>query len=196
MSYHQRQLGVVPSPQDYRDYKLTRVTAVKQAFPAEYTYPYLVPEPYDQGDVGACVAYALKAIKRCRSTKAPDVFQVFCRLYLWERGPDDFRERYDPAGRLEHSLLKQGDCHEEQFPGIYPYPICASKITPEMNQDALPRESKPIPPYILWKRPKPPLWSLVLYVLLFLSTELLPGRKPALPNKDTEKLFGFHMQPL
>ena len=48
MSYRQRQLGVIPSPQDYRDYKLNRVTAVKRAFPEEYTFPYLVPAPYDQ----------------------------------------------------------------------------------------------------------------------------------------------------
>ena len=39
MSYRQRQLGVIPSPQDYRDYKLNRVTAVKRAFPEDILSP-------------------------------------------------------------------------------------------------------------------------------------------------------------
>ena len=35
-------IRLVPSPQDYRDYKITRVKPVKRSFPAEYTYPYLI----------------------------------------------------------------------------------------------------------------------------------------------------------
>ena len=82
MSYRQRQLGVIPSPQDYRDYKLNRVTAVKRAFPEEYTFPYLVPAPYDQGDVAACVAYTLKAIKEMQEYKERQKFTSF-RLLIF-----------------------------------------------------------------------------------------------------------------
>lgn len=195
MSYHQRQLGVVPSPQDYRDYKLTRVTAVKKAFPAEYTYPYLVPEPYDQGDVGACVAFALKAIKEMQEYKERQRFTKFSAAYIYgARGPEDYKgEGMIPREALS-ILLKRGDCREDEFPGIYPYPICAQKITPEMNKNALPQRIKTYTAIHTVEEAKTALMELGPICIGFSVYEsFYKGGNLPLPNKDTEKLYGFHM---
>ena len=82
MSYRERQLGVIPSPQDYRDYKLNRVTLVKRTFPDQYTYPYLITQPYDQKYWCLC-PFSLKAIKEMQEYKEAKNSLNFRCLYLW-----------------------------------------------------------------------------------------------------------------
>lgn len=195
MSYRQRQLGVVPSPQDYRDYKLTRVTAVKRAFPEEYTYPYLVPKPYDQGDTAACVAYALKALKEMQEYQERQKFNRFSAAYIYgARGPGDYKgEGLIPREAL-NTLLKRGDCREEIFPGIYPYPICAGRITPKMDKDALPQRIKTYTAIHTVEEAKTALTELGPFCIgLSVYESFYQGGNLPLPNKATEKLNGFHM---
>jgi len=195
MSYRQRQLGLIPSPQDYRDYKLNRVTAVKRAFPEEYTFPYLVPAPYDQGEVAACVAYTLKAIKEMQEYRERKKFARFSAAYIYgAREPQDFKgEGMIPREAL-NCLLKRGDCREEIFPGIYPYHICAGKITPEMHKDALPQRIKTYTAIYTVEEAKTAITELGPICVGFPVYEsFFRGGNLPLPDKASEKFYGFHM---
>lgn len=195
MNYRQRQLGVLPSPQDHRDYKLIKVTPVKRAFPEEYTYPYLVPQPYDQGDIGACVAFALKAIKEMQEYKERQEFTKFSAAYIYgAREPDDFAgEGMIPREAL-NALRKRGDCREKIFPGIYPYPICAKSIKPEMNKDALTQRIKTYTAIHTIEEAKTALIELGPVCIGFPVYEsFYQGGHLPRPDKAKEKLNGFHM---
>lgn len=67
--YRHRKLGAIPSPKDHRDFHVARFVQVERSFPVEFKVAPLIPEPYDQDDVGACVAYSLKAIKEIQEQK-------------------------------------------------------------------------------------------------------------------------------
>ena len=79
------------------------------------------------------------------------------------------------------------------LPGHLPYPVCADKITPQMHKDALPQRIKPIPPYIRLKRPRLLLPSLAPYASVSRSTSFYRGGNLPLPDKASEKFYGFHM---
>ncbi|MGE5371978.1 MAG: C1 family peptidase [Solirubrobacterales bacterium] len=138
-----KKLGLLPSPMDARDYRLHHITSVKRVFPAQYINPNLIPEPYDQGESEACVAYSLKAVKEMQEYRERGKFTAFSAAYIYgARAPNDYQgEGMVPRQALKE-LRKRGDCRDELFPGIYPYPECARKITPLMDQDAAPQRIK------------------------------------------------------
>lgn len=194
VSYQQRPLGMVPSPMDHRDYRLTSVTSVKKAFPVEYTFPNLVPAPYDQGDIGACVAFSLKAIKEMQEFKERQEFTKFSAAYIYgARDADDYQgEGMIPREALD-ILRKRGDCRDELFPGIFPYPVCARNITPELNKDALPQRIKTYAAVHTVDEVKTALMELgPLSIGLRVYDSFFHGGHLPLPNQSTEKLHGFH----
>lgn len=195
MGIHQRPLGMVPSPKDHRDYRLASVTTVKKTFPAEYTFPNLVPVPYDQGDVGACVAFSLKAIKEMQESKERGEFTNYSAAYIYgARDADDYQgEGMIPREALD-ILRKRGDCRDELFPGIFPYPVCARNITPELNKDALPQRIKTYTAVHTVEEVKTALIELgPLSVGLQVYDSFYQGGNLPLPNQSTEKLHGYHM---
>ncbi len=195
MSYRERQLGVIPSPQDYRDYKLNRVTLVKRTFPDQYTYPYLITQPYDQKNIGACVPFSLKAIKEMQEYKERQEFTKFSAAYIYgARGPDDFKgEGMIPREAL-NTLRNRGACREDMFPGIYPYPICAQSITVHMDNDALPQRIKTYTAIHTVEEAKTALLELGPICIGFsVYDSFFQGGHLPRPDKTKEKLHGFHM---
>jgi len=61
MGFINRKLGVIPSPPDYRDYRLNQFIATKKEFPDYYLVPPFKTEKdipiYDQGNTSMCVAF-------------------------------------------------------------------------------------------------------------------------------------------
>lgn len=195
MKYRQRQLGVVPSPQDYRDYPLARVTATKRSFPDQYTYPFLIPQPYDQSDIGACVPFCLKAIKEMQELRERGQFIGLSAAYIYgARQPTDFQgEGMIPREAL-HNLRVQGNCREVLFPGIYPYAICAQSITDTMHRDALPQRIKTYASIQTVDEIKTALMELgPVAIGISVYDSFYQGGHLSLPDKTTEKLHGFHM---
>jgi len=66
-------LGVVPSPPDFRDYRLYEFTRVEEDFPDEYIVPPYESEKdipvYDQGCTSMCVAFTGASIKEQQEYK-------------------------------------------------------------------------------------------------------------------------------
>jgi len=186
---------VVPSPQDYRDYRLSRVTAVKAALPDEFTFPFLVKRPYDQGDVAACVAFSLKAVKEMQEYKERGRFVQFSAAYIYgARGANDLQgEGMIPREALE-SLRKRGDCREELFPGIYPYDVCARGITPKMDEDARPQRIKTYAAVYTVEEVKTALVELgPVSVSIPVYDSFYQGGHLPNPDKSRERMRGFHM---
>lgn len=61
MNFESRPLGVIPSPPDYRDYRLNQFTDTMKEFPKYYLAPPFKSEDeipiYDQGNTSMCVAF-------------------------------------------------------------------------------------------------------------------------------------------
>lgn len=195
MSYQFRPLGMVPSPMDHRDYRLSRIVKVRTSFPPEYTVPTLIPRPYDQGEIGACVAFALKAIKEMQELAERQVFSSFSAAYIYgARDEDDYKgEGMIPREALD-ILRHRGTCLEELFPGIYPYPVCASKITPEMDRDAKAQRIQTYTAIYTIEEAKTALMELgPLAVGIPVYDSFYQGGHLPLPDTARELLRGYHM---
>lgn len=61
MNFRDRKLGAIPSPPDYRDYRLNEFIETKKEFPSYYLAPPFTKEEdipiYDQGNSSMCVAF-------------------------------------------------------------------------------------------------------------------------------------------
>lgn len=193
-NYRTRKLGVIPSPKDYRDFHVTRFVRVKAAFPREFTVAPLVPAPYDQGDVGACVAFALKAIKEMQEQKERGKLTYFSAAYVYAAREE---KHYQGEGMVPRDaldiLLKRGVCREELFPGIYPYPVAASMLTDEMHQDAYPQRILAYAAIYTVEEMKAALMELgpVLVVIPVYDSFYQGGELPK-PNTLAERMYGFH----
>jgi hypothetical protein len=67
MDFRDRPLGVIPSPPDFRDYRLGQFTDIEIKFPDNYIVPPYknineIPV-YDQNGYGMCVAFSLASLK-------------------------------------------------------------------------------------------------------------------------------------
>ena len=82
-NYKTRKLGAIPSPKDHRDIHIASMISIRQTFPAEFTIEPRITEPYDQGEVGACVAFALKATKEIQEHKEHGTFSALSAAYIY-----------------------------------------------------------------------------------------------------------------
>lgn len=193
-SYRARKLGVIPSPKDNRDYHIARLIQVKRTFPPEFTLKPLIPEPYDQGDVGACVAFTLKAVKEMQEQKERRKFTRFSAAYIYgAREEKHYKgEGMIPREALE-TLLKRGVCREDLFPGIYPYPIAARMVTEAMHRDAYPQRISAYAAMYTADEIKSALMELgPVLIVLPVYDSFYQGGHLTKPNTITENMYGFH----
>lgn len=129
--------GALPSPHDYRDYPVSKVIPMG-AYPEEYR-----PQPtkiYNQGNVGACVAFALATIKEYQERKERGVYTQYSFNFIYgNRADTDYQgEGMYPREALKQ-LQKYGVCKHDEMPGIWNYPAQKKLFTPEIYKSALPQ---------------------------------------------------------
>ncbi|HHV77946.1 MAG TPA: C1 family peptidase [Syntrophothermus lipocalidus] len=192
--YRHRKLGAIPSPKDHRDFHVARFVQVERSFPVEFKVAPLIPEPYDQDDVGACVAYSLKAIKEIQEQKERNTYTRYSAAYIYgAREQKHYRgEGMIPREALE-ILLKRGVCREQLLPGIYPYPVAATMITEAMHHDAYPQRIKAYAAAYLVEEIKSALMDLgpVMAVIPVYDSFYQGGHLPR-PDPIKENMYGFH----
>lgn len=194
MSYRNRKLGLIPGPMDHRDYPLSRIISLKRSFPDEYTIPDPIPGPYDQGDIPACVAYTLKAIKEVQEYRERRTRLSLSAAYIYgARAHDDFHGEGMVARQALSSLLKRGVCREELFPGIYPYKVCARAITPAMDRDARRQRIKTYTTIKTVEEGKTALMELgPFFIAVQVYDSFYKGGNLPMPDTSREEMHGYH----
>lgn len=193
-NYKTRKLGAIPSPKDHRDIHIASMISIRQTFPAEFTIEPRITEPYDQGEVGACVAFALKATKEIQEHKEHGTFSALSAAYIYGARLEN---HYHGEGMITREalelLLKRGVCREEMLPGIYPYPVAAGMITEAMHQDAYPRRISSYAAVYTVNEVKSALMELgpVVMVVPVYESFYQGGHLPQ-PDTLTENMYGFH----
>jgi C1A family cysteine protease len=126
--------GVVPSPEDSRDYPISRLIAQANVFPEEfYSIPLASWKVKDQGQVGSCVAHSLSY---CKDIKEYDqcgktTYKLFSPGYIYaNRATTDYQgEGMMPREALK-SLKDFGCCLQADFTYNETYPEILKRFTP------------------------------------------------------------------
>lgn len=199
MNPRDRCLGVIPSKPDPRDYPITRVTAVKEAFPESFKLNLPPDAPYDQNGYGMCVAFATDAaIKQMQEHKEDQTWTRFSAGYRYAKREvtDYLGEGMEPREALA-SLLHYGSPPHHAFPYIGTYPYLASLLTDRqfVSLDALAFPQK-IGAYLRLYNTNEVKTSLMELgpVLLCIPVydSFYDGGDLVIPNRLFEQLYGYH----
>lgn len=138
-----RVFGALKSPKDNRDYKLNNLIMKTINIP----YKYIVNVPAiiaDQGSVGSCCACTLAQIKHCQEYKETGDTNMFSASYIYANRKDT---DYQGSGMFPrealNSLVQNGTCYQEDFPGynLYEY----DEIKSLYNSNKLTLDIKAVP---------------------------------------------------
>lgn len=126
--FKERPLGVIPSPQDIRDYNITAVVPVRAEFPPEFVCQNL-PDIYDQNGYGMCVAFSVAAIKEAQEFKERGRKVRYSPAFIYgNRAPEDYQgEGMIPREALR-SVYRYGVVENEKLPGMGHYPECRDMV--------------------------------------------------------------------
>ena len=138
-------LGMIPSKYDNRDYQLARFMTVEAAFPPSFILPHL-PEIYDQGSIGQCVAFTVSEIQE--SNQLRETGQRMRLSNSWIYGNRDINTDYlgegmQPRDALKH-LVEDGVPPYDLMPGVYYYHYCWALVQnkkPELIAKARPQKA-------------------------------------------------------
>ncbi len=191
--------GCVPSRPDPRDYPITRVTAVRAAFPESFRLPLPPDVPYDQNPYPMCVAFATDAeICQVNAHRQHGRWTRYSAGYRYgKRDPGDYTgEGMEPREALA-SLLKYGTPPHYSFPYLGYYPDLAVKLQlPEFaGLDALAYPQK-IGAYVRLytvEEIKTALMDLgpVLYCIPVYQS-FMAGGHLLCPDTSREEMLGYH----
>jgi len=126
--FKERPLGVIPSPQDVRDYSITTITPVRVEFPREFVCQYL-PDIYDQNGYGMCVAFSAAAVKEAQEFKEQGRKVRYSPAFIYgNRSEADYQgEGMIPREALR-ALYRYGVVEHEKLPGLGQYPDCRDMV--------------------------------------------------------------------
>ena len=138
MDYTKYQFGVIHSPIDERDYKVSDVIKVKpvtESFPEEFCLNYN-GEIKDQGMIGSCVAHSLAYTREITEEKQTSKYNKFSAGYIYgNRDVTDYMgEGMIPREALS-CLVKFGDVYYDNFPYNDRYQEVRAKI--DLDKDNL-----------------------------------------------------------
>jgi len=141
MDYTKIPLGALPSPDDPRDFPITRLIATVNVFPEEFVLPYN-HEIKNQGNVGSCVANSLTYCREIVEEQQLGKYTKFSVGFIYgNRNDTDYQGTgWHPREALDH-LLKQGVCEYDLFPYDEEYPQIREKLL--QNKDALMENAYP-----------------------------------------------------
>ncbi len=141
MLHKQFALGCLPSPQDYRDYKVSSFFPVKNNLPPSYMPKELIKAENQLG-VGACVAFGMELQVAYHELKERGRIERYDQNYIYK---NRLPEHYQGEGmhpREAYSMLTRYGVPPKGkgFPHKYPQPYSVLKdqpITPDMNSYAV-----------------------------------------------------------
>lgn len=114
--------GVVPSPEDNRDYQLSQLVRFAVKLPESYINPCPLTI-FDQKDTGACVAAAIAQAKHIIESRQTHDRRPFSPMYIYAKREDD---DYKGPGGIPREFIKNlkdyGICHYDEFEGFMEYP--------------------------------------------------------------------------
>ena len=114
--------GVVPSPEDNRDYQLSSLVRFAVKLPESYINPCPL-HIFDQKDTGACVAAAIAQAKHIIENRQTHDPRPFSPMYIYAKRDDD---NYKGPGGIPREFIKNlmnyGICHYDEFEGFVEYP--------------------------------------------------------------------------
>lgn len=114
--------GYIPSPNDSRDYELSRLIKCYHKLPSSFIVKCKNLHVFDQVNTNMCVSCAIAAIKQIIETNQIEDNEPFSPAYIYaNRKMTDYRgEGMIPRQALK--ILKEyGICHNVHFPGVYTY---------------------------------------------------------------------------
>lgn len=126
--FKDRPLGVIPSPQDVRDYNIASVVPVRVEFPTEFICQTL-PDIYNQNGYGMCVAFTVAAIKEAQEYKERSKKVRYSPAFIYgNRAAEDYQgEGMIPREALR-ALYHHGVVEYEKLPGLGDYPTCRDRV--------------------------------------------------------------------
>lgn len=124
--------GVMPSPEDTRDFTPAMVTAETKEFPEEYESPET--EIFNQGSIGSCVAHSCStALSKGEELKYKK-HKEYSRGYIYgNRAALDFQGEGMYMRQALKQLNKCGDVYYEDFPYNKNYQEVKKLIAKEKN---------------------------------------------------------------
>ncbi|MCE5220044.1 MAG: SPOR domain-containing protein [Clostridium sp.] len=142
MDYKSIPLNTIPSPEDKRDFPISKLVAQVNVFPDEFIIPYN-HNILDQKQIGSCVSHSIEGY--CRSTteeKQTGKYQLFSVGFRYGmRDSDDYcGEGMCPREALDSSL-KYGSVPYNVFPYNEDYPSVKARI--EKDKDRLLKIAEP-----------------------------------------------------
>ena len=117
--------GVIPSPEDNRDYQLSQLIRFAVKLPESYINPCPLTI-FDQKDTGACVAATIAQAKHIIEARQTHDDRPFSPMYIYAKREDD---DYKGPGGIPREFIKNlkdyGICHYDEFEGFMEYPDAA-----------------------------------------------------------------------
>ncbi len=134
--------GMVPSPQDDRDYTIDKVVAYS-AEPIQNMIVSYVPQPIDQGPFGMCVAVTLAGILEASEYKQRNTQVLISPRYIYGNRT---KLDYQGEGMMPREALKMasrfGAPRRELLPGLSTYQSARDAITSAIDGEGLPNRIK------------------------------------------------------
>jgi hypothetical protein len=141
MGFTKYKLGVIPSPQDERDFKVSMFFQTPPQRPDNYRIPY-IPGVYDQGDVGQCVAFALAGIKESQEWKERGRRVRYASSFIYGNRTNLHYQGEGMVPRQALSMLVISGVPEwDEMPWIKEYPECRAYV--RANRERLHQLARP-----------------------------------------------------
>ncbi len=136
MNFKDIKLGVIASPPDYRDYRISRIARVEVEHEAEYETPWL-PPVYNQGLIGSCVGFALRTLREMQQYAEHGTYEPLSPAFIYT---NRLEEHFQGEGMIPREALSQlkadGVCREFMFSTNAFYSHLKGKLTDEMYRNA------------------------------------------------------------
>jgi hypothetical protein len=132
-------LGMIPSPKDSRNFRISRLVAPVNVFPDEFSLDITNLEVQDQGYINCCLAESLSYIKHIIEKKQTGLTKLFSPGFIYgnRNATDTQEEGMIPHEALKH-LLNEGAVLEEDFATICEIPDIINKVN-DVKKELLPK---------------------------------------------------------
>lgn len=200
MDYASRPLGAKPSPQDRRDYPVSKLIPVPDKFPADFMVSPL-PEVYDQNGYGMCVAFSLATIKEIQEWNERGVRTRYSPGFIYaNRGDGDYPgEGMYPREALK-KLQRDGVCPYPAFPQTGFVKNLQNSLKPVWASCFEEAKSQRIKAYARLYTPGDVKCALTKLGPVLVSIPVYPsfyrGGHLPLPDFSREKVMGYHAMTL
>lgn len=130
--------GMIPSPPDERDYPLAKAVAYAASPPQNIRVSH-IPESFDQGSIGCCVAASGAKLLSAIEHKQRGIWKKISVAFIYgNRKPTDLQGEGMIPREAGMQLTRFGSPDWDKLPGIYDFPTSQRMITPAIDGDGVP----------------------------------------------------------